>query len=366
VAPPPYGPQPTSERIAIACLSSSGWNPYLDLIYGALERQGVPFEPDSRLTFGWLFKAKPRVRWLHVHWPQSLYRFSRGPRLLRGALSWLKLGMFAFKLASARTLGYRIVWTIHQVLPHDGASRLDLAAAHILARRADLLLAHDEATAARAADMVGARQIAVTPHGSYVGVYPPGTGRAAARAELGIGDERVALCFGELRGYKDIDILVDAFSRLKTPGVLVVAGYPKDKGLASLLHAAAARDSRICFRPRFVRDEQVADLFAAADVAVIPRGDGGTSGSLILALSLGLPVVAADCPTYRELLAEGEAGWLFAPGDPASLAQCLDVAFGASDMELRTRAGRAAAQAAGLDWDQSARLLAALLRDRYT
>ena len=363
---PPGRPQPTNERSAIACLSSSGWNPYLDLLYGALGRQGVPFEPASRLTVAWLLGARRRVRWLHIHWPQSLYRFSRGPRLLRGALSWLKLSVFAVRLAFARTLGYRLVWTIHQVLPHDGASRLDLAAAHLLARRADLLLAHDDETAARAAEMVGARKIAVVPHGSYVGVYPAGDGRAAARAELGIGEERVALVFGELRGYKDVDVLLDAFARVAGPSALVVAGYPKDEGVAAALDDAAERDTRIRFRPGFVRNERVADLFAASDVAVVSRGDGGTSGSLVLALSLGVPVVAADRPTYRELLANGEAGWLFSPGSAVSLAESLEAAFGASEEELRVRAERARGQAAALDWDESARRLAALLRDRYT
>ena len=362
----PGHPRLPNERHAIACPTSSGWNPYLDLLYGALEREGVPFEPNARLTAGWLVGARRRVRWLHIHWPQSLYRFSRGPRPLRGAISWLKLGVFSARLALARALGYRLVWTIHQVLPHEGASRLDLAAAHLLARRADVLVANDEETAGHAAAIVGARQVAVVPHGSYVGVYPPGEGRAATRAELGIADERVALSFGELRGYKDMDVLVDAFTRVQTGGHLLVVGYPKDARLAAELGEAAERDSRIRFLPRFVRDERVADFFAAADVAVVPRGDGGTSGSLILALSFGVPVVAADRATYRELLADGEAGWLFGPGDPQSLASALDAAFSASDEELKRRGDLAAAQAAGLRWEESARRLAALLRGRYT
>jgi beta-1,4-mannosyltransferase len=362
------GRPPPNERAAIACLTSAGWNPYLDLLYGHLEREGMPYEPDARLTVEWLLGARGRVRWLHVHWPQSLYRFSRGPRFLRGAPSWLKLSVFAFRIAVARALDYRIAWTIHQVLPHDGAGRLDLAAARLLARRADVLVAHDEETAAHAAAILGppARRIGVVPHGSYVGVYPPGEGRAAARAGLGVGTERVALCFGELRGYKNVGVLLEAFARVQGTAVLVVAGHPKDKAVSDALRDAAKRDSRIRFRPKFVRSEDVADLFAAADLAVVPRGDGGTSGSLILALSFGVPVVAADRPTYRELLADGAAGWLFGPGDPAALAKALEACFSASEEELRRRGERAAAEATALSWDESARQLAALLHGRYT
>jgi hypothetical protein len=59
VASPGHPPLP-NERHAIACPTSSGWNPYLDLLYGALEREGVPFEPNARLTAGWLFEPGDR------------------------------------------------------------------------------------------------------------------------------------------------------------------------------------------------------------------------------------------------------------------------------------------------------------------
>jgi glycosyltransferase involved in cell wall biosynthesis len=357
-----------SKRGAVACLTSAAWNPYLGLLYDGLAREGVPFEPGARLKVGWLLGARRRVRWLHVHWPQALYRLSRGPGFLRGPLSWLKLAVFAARLAVARSLEYRVVWTIHQVLPHDEATRIDLAAARLLAWDADVLVAHDRQTADHAARILGAaaEHVEIVPHGSYVGVYPPGRGRTAARAELGIDAERVALCFGQLRAYKDVGVLLDAFTRVESPAVLVVAGHPKDPEVVGAVGAAAADDSRIRARTSFVPSERVADLFAVADLAVVPRGDGGTSGSLILALSFGVPVVAADRPNYRGLLANGEAGWLFEPGDPESLARALDVALSAPEDELKHRADQAAAQAAELEWEESARLLAGLLHGRYT
>ncbi len=353
------------ERAAIASLSSGDWNPYLELFYGHLEDEGIPCEVGARLTLGWLLgPARHRVRWIHIHWPESLYRLQRGPAHLRGLLSWLKLGLFAGRLSLARALGYRVAWTIHQVLPHDGAGRLDVAAGRVLARFAAVLVAHDEATAALAGETLGkaARRVAVVPHGSYIGVYPPGRGRAAARDELGLDASRAALCFGELRAYKDVDVLLDAFARVGAPAVLVVAGHPKDADVAAAIGAAAARDSRIRFRPGFVPNEEVADLFTAADVAVVPRGDGGTSGTLILALSFGMPAVVADRPAYRELTADGEAGWLFVPDDPESLAGAMEAALEAPPDELGRRADRALAQAARLDWGSFARAFAALLR----
>ena len=62
---------------------------------------------------------------------------------------------------------------------------------------------------------------------------------------------------------------------------------------------SAAANDRIVRIDGFVPFEGVRDLYEAADVAVVPRANGGTSVSLILALSLGTPPVAADMPAYR-------------------------------------------------------------------
>jgi glycosyltransferase involved in cell wall biosynthesis len=66
------------------------------------------------------------------------------------------------------------------------------------------------------------------------------------------------------------------------------------------------------------------------------------------ALSFGVPVVGGARATYRELLADGDAGWLFEPGDPQSLASALDAAFSASDDGATWRPGRCADRGSSL------------------
>src|SRR5207302_523112 len=94
-----------------------------------------------------------------------------------------------------------------------------------------------------------------------------------------------------------------------------------------------------------VPDDRVSGLHEACDVAVLPRSDGGTSGALVLALSLGLPVVAAAVPAYEELTRRGELGWHFAPGDAASLRAAIEEVAG-DEAGRSLRAGRAADAAA--------------------
>jgi glycosyltransferase involved in cell wall biosynthesis len=182
------------------------------------------------------------------------------------------------------------------------------------------------------------------------------------RSALGVVDEGgvVFLCFGELRANSDIGTLLEAFVGTAVESTLVVAGHAKDREAGAAVADAAARDGRIVRVEGFVRPDGVHELYDAADVAVLARTDGGTSGSLILALSLGKPVVVADTPGYRRLVRDGAAGWLFRTGDADDLRSTLERA--AADPEDRRKRAEAARHVAeSLDWGDAAARMAALL-----
>jgi glycosyltransferase involved in cell wall biosynthesis len=273
--------------------------------------------------------------------------------------------VFALRLAAARLLRYRLVWTIHQLYPHETRSPAqDRAAALLLSRACAVLLAHDRTTAAAAAAAFGLPEgsIHVVVHGSYIGVYPRGRSRDELRAELGLADDAFTfLAFGELRGYKGIRVLLDAWERAALgTAALVIAGNPKDRSVAQEVERAARADSRIRPLLGFRPVEAVAELFGACDAAVLSRGDGGTSGSLILALSLGLPAVFPAADAYDELVAGEEIGWRFRPGDPESLAAALREAASATD--ARRRGEHALELAARWRWPEIGTRVASLFR----
>ncbi len=357
-------PRAGGRRHQIACISSAPSNPYLRLLYDQLALYGLELADDPKLSVRWLWRARRQVGFVHFHWPEVLHRYERGGKALRSILSWAKLATTFARVAAARALGYRLIWTIHQVQPHESDSPTrDEIVARLLGRACHVLLAHDRATADLATERLRLPQgrVHVVPHGSYVGVYPPGRPRAEVRAELGIAlDAFVFLAFGELRRYKGIELLLQAFASARLDdAALVIAGSVKEDLVAATVRQASADDSRIRPLLGLVPDTAVAELFQACDVAVLARSDGGTSGSLVLALSLGLPVIAADLPPYRELSADGRAGWLFRPGDPASLRAALEAA--ADPADARERGSFALEIAQGLSWpeigERTARLL---------
>jgi glycosyltransferase involved in cell wall biosynthesis len=341
-------------------------NPYQRLLYSELRRFGFTIAADARFDFGWLLRARRDVGFIHFHWPQSFWRHERGPARVRRPLSYVKLTVFAGRLAAARALRYRVAWTVHQVYPHEKAGRrLDRLGAKILAGLSHVVIAHDQSTAELAARELGrpAQRIDIVPHGSYVGVYEAARPREVVRAELGVDPDTVVfLCLGDLRAYKELERLLRSFSDARLPeAALVVAGAVRDDAQGAAVRAAAAADPRIKPLLGFASEERVAELFSAADAAVLARTDGGTSGSLILALSLGTPIIAADVPLYAELLRGGAAGWLFDPRRNDSLHAALELVAG-TDADVRRAKGRAAlAVAEGLSWPEIAERTAGLL-----
>jgi beta-1,4-mannosyltransferase len=330
-------------------------NPYRKLLYRELGAHGFPLVPTPPLRVRWLWRERRNVGFLHFHWPEGYWRHDRGRERLRILLSYMRLCLYGSRLLAARALGYRIVWTIHQVYPHErGDRRLDRRGARLLARLSHHLIAHDAATAEAARVELGLRpgSIELVPHASYLGVYPPGRSRRSVRERLGLDDdERVFLSFGTLRAYKQLDLLLEAFRAASLPrAALVVAGEVSDPAEGERVRAAARADPRV--RPLLGRvdDEGVAELHAASDVAVLPRSDGGTSGALVLALSLGIPVIAARTQVVEEQTSGGRAGWLFEPGDPDSLRGALEDAAAADAATLAAKGAIGLESARRLSW----------------
>jgi predicted metal-dependent phosphoesterase TrpH/glycosyltransferase involved in cell wall biosynthesis len=98
---------------------------------------------------------------------------------------------------------------------------------------------------------------------------------------------------------------------------------------------------RVTFVEASERDE--AELLKSADIAVFAsEGLRATPGTLVRALGAGAVPVASRLPAYEESLGEGEAGFMFEPGETATLAAHLQRLV--AEPELRERAGRESAR----------------------
>jgi len=239
-----------------------------------------------------------------------------------------------------------IVWTVHNILPHDAA---DIDAAirvrRLIVEAADLVHVMNERTAELVEPYFSLRDKPTfySPHPSYLGDVPDTVTREEARLKLGIRPETtVFLCFGAIRAYKGIEDLVAAAERLRIERpdldwVLLVAGIAKDKALVHRLGEVRSLGSRLRFLPGKVAGEDIQYFFKAADFSVCPYRRSLNSGAAMLSMSFGVPLIAPQIPAFAELLSKG-TGIGYDPEQEDALTAALAGAIGNDTTEMRSRA----------------------------
>jgi glycosyltransferase involved in cell wall biosynthesis len=302
--------------VEVLVVPDDAGNPYQRLLGAALERRGASVVGASRLSLRAAVRSRRAQRIVHLHWLEFLIR-STDPSPVAGPKALARAAHLLLALVVCRARGVRVVWTVHNLEPHEPRRpRLDRLVARLVARLADTVLVHSRHCAARATARLG-REPEVAYHGNYIGCYPPpGRDRAQVRRALGVpADARLMLAFGLVRPYKMIPAAIAELRRLPDPDLrLLVAGRPLDERIRRQVERAAAGEERVLLRLRRIPDAEVAELHAAADLALLAYRDVFSSGALMLALSQSLPVLAAADSTAAEL-GGPPALRTFRPGD---------------------------------------------------
>ncbi len=332
-------------------------SPYLDQLYGPFADwpdctlRRVPFAQALREL---LLGRQPQIA--HWHFFDELTQRPSPLATAARALAFISL------LRLLRWRGVKLVWTAHNLEPHElRHPRWAERTYQTMFQHAHTVIAHSQA----AAELLRARYapgtpIRVIPHGAYVGLYGPRQPKNVSRAALGLPEQGfVALNLGTLRPYKGLELLLEAWDG--SAGQLVIAGGVKDAAYAAQLRDQATSLRGVDLRLDFVPDADLPTWLGAADVVVLPYRKLLTSGILLWALSYGVPVIAPDVAPVRELVGEGEQGFLFTPNDVDSLRAALDRA--ARHPDLAALGERAYQVALPFDWPGIAAKTAAVYRE---
>lgn len=177
------------------------------------------------------------------------------------------------------------------------------------------------------------------------------------RRRLGVADNAVVLaCCGRLAAEKNLETLLAAFSRLtpSSPVHLLLIG---DGPLRAKLESAG--DPRVIFTG-YRRGEELARLYAAADLFVFPSLSDTFGNVLLEAMASGLPAVAFEVPGPRDVVLPGETGLLVGEVGAEPLAAAL-AGLLADPARLGRMSAAARRHAAGQDWEA----INAVVRRRY-
>ncbi|MFI5010174.1 MAG: glycosyltransferase family 4 protein [Solirubrobacterales bacterium] len=285
---------------------------------------------------------------LAEHVPEML----RYRRLAREAdiahFQWLTVQQIDGRLLPrhGRTTGRpKLVLTAHDVLPREPRAG-QLAAQQRLYERFDAVVVHSEHGRTRLTHELGIdpARVHAIPHGAFAHLA-----QAPPMPPPHKTDAPVVLCFGLMRPYKGLDVLIEAWQGIEH-AELWIAGMPRMD--ISELQAKAPPNVR--FDPRFIGDDELPAYFQRADLVVLPYREIDQSGVLFTALAFGKPLLLTDVGGFPEVAATSAARTVPA-SDPAALHHAL-VDLLADPAELAEMATRAKAAAAGrYSWQQIAR-----------
>ena len=302
-----------------------------ELFYGAAR-----FAPGSRAQ---------RVAKLAEHVPDML-RYRRAARAADVVhFQWLTVqhidGHLLPRRHSASGGRQPLVLTAHDVLPREPRPG-QLSAQRRLYERFDAVVVHSVHGRDRLTDelAVDPARVHVIPHGVFAHL-------ADDRSEVGQPppppfqtDRPVVLCFGLMRPYKGIDVLLQAWRGVED-AELWVAGMPR----MDITHLRAIASPNVRFVPRFITDPELPAYFQRADLVVLPYREIDQSGVLFTALAFGKPLLLSDVGGFPEVAATGAAR-IVPAGDPAALREGLQELLG-DPAALAAMAARAREAAQG-------------------
>ncbi len=314
-------------------------NTYLELFYQALTEHGVVHVGQWEAQPRWLAEHADSIDAVHFHWPETDWRgkhwfvrrlafYPRLRALRRRLESWdqrRQVARWCRQVAEIKQRGLLVVWTVHNLEPHETPRPTDFEAYRYLAESADLVICHAETTRLQFLERYPtSADVVVMPHGNYADTFPAARPPETVREELGLrSDLPVVACLGQIRPYKGVDLLCSAVARLEGQVQLLVGGM-HTKVERDWLRAQVQAVPGSVLVDRALSQQEYADFAAAADIIALPYRRVTGSGALLAALTLGRGVVAANLPYFQEILAENpSAGVLFEPENVAALAEAI-------------------------------------------
>jgi glycosyltransferase involved in cell wall biosynthesis len=233
-------------------------------------------------------------------WKQAVERISKQKPDLVVIQWWTTFWgpAFAWLGAALRRRSYKVIYIIHNVLPHEQRI-FDPWLACLALRRGSAFIAQTEREKGRLLALLPGRRVEVCPLPIYSLLDDQQIPKAEARRRLGLLIDRpLIIFFGIVRSYKGLKYLIEAMAQLgetdNYPNLLVAGEIWEGKEEYRKLIEHLGLQERVRLEDRYVPDEEAAVMLSAADMLVAPYVDGTQSAAVGMGLGFGLPLVVTD------------------------------------------------------------------------
>lgn len=280
-------------------------NPFQDALYSCASNFSYSTVPliklEDLLQVDWPFGLT-----LHIHWLGGILKQAESEEhaheLLTDFISTIKI---------LKKKNIRIIWTLHNVLPHQTRfEQVEICLRKEMSILTDGIhvLTKDTPSIVSSIYKLDEKKVFYTAHPSYYSYYMPVAKQAVARTELSWAKNSFYfLFFGGIERYKGIKNLLHNFRLLENKYTsldlrLVIVGPPSNEAYTrEIFDFIGPSDSKILFLPRSVPDSDVHLYFSASNVVVMPYESALNSGVSLLAANFERPVVAPNEGAITEI-----------------------------------------------------------------
>lgn len=251
-------------------------NKYIDLMKRAYTQLGMTVVP---------YTKGEKIDYIMLNWYESA-----GPKesLLR-----------IFKLISFLLKGVKIVWTMHNKLPHETKYPFVCKMLmNVLSLVSYKIIVHSKESLKLFRFFLIKRKVIYVPHPNYINEY----GTCRMSDVLDDNTLRI-LFFGLIRDYKNVDLLIETINELRDKKiVLTISGSVNDEYRA-YLEKKIDGNSSIVTNFNFVRDNEVADIISNNHLLVFPYElkSSLNSGAVILSFSYRRTVLSSINGTLKDI-----------------------------------------------------------------
>lgn len=218
--------------------------------------------------------------------------------------------------------GIKVVYTVHDLLPHDTGEGHKATYMRVY-QMMDALVCHDEVARDRLVSEfgVGKERIRVIPHGPFFYDFESTTARDTVRRAFKVGPSQpIVLWQGVIRPYKGLDFLLETWAsvgRTRPDAVLIIAGTGNPNEVTAIRGKVAELGigSSVRLDFRFLPLDEMLGLYQAADMVVYPYRAITTSGALMTGLTQGKPIIATDLAGFRSILHDNHNSLLIEYGN---------------------------------------------------
>ena len=166
------------------------------------------------------------------------------------------------------------------------------------------------------------------PHPVY-DIYGSKVSREEALNHLHLNPEKkYLLFFGLIRKYKGLDLLLEAFSRVKNPELfLLVAGeFYEDKTTYTVLAGNLGISDKVIFTDSFIPDSEVKYYFSASEMVVQPYITATQSGVTQIAYQFDCPMLVTNTGGLAEIVLDTKTGFV-CEIDPEEISDKIELFF---------------------------------------